>query len=255
VEPRADAPPPADDPYRCARCGAPHDPYQEYCLECGARLARPYAPALAWRRELWSRDSPFWFFATFLALLAIALVAGAIVLAATGSDDDQRPRRQAARPTTSVLVVPGDGVTTTPLPETITAPGNGATVPTLPTTGTTTTTRDGTTTRETTTSRTTTTGGSGTVIAWPAGRRGHTVILASIPTSEGRSRAEARAREAISAGLSEVGVLDSSDFSSLNAGYHVVFAGIHDTEAQAKAAVPDARQAGYAIAYPRRIVP
>ena len=254
MEPPADASPPSHDPYRCPRCGAPHDPYQEYCLECGIRLAR-YAPAAGWatwRRDVWARESPVWFWATFLALLVIALIAGAIVLAATSSDENEPGNRQAARPTTSVLVAPGDGVTTSPLPETITAPGDedGATVPTL-STGTT----AGTTTGTTTTATTATTGGSRTIVAWPSGRRGYTVILASVPTSQGRSAAEARAREASGDGLPQVGILNSSDFQSLNAGYYVVFTGVYDTESQVKAAVSRARAAGWPIAYPREIVP
>jgi hypothetical protein len=253
VETPAEAPPPPDDPHRCPRCGAPHDPYQEYCLECGLRLAR-YAPATgwaAWRRDVWTHESPVWFWATFLALLLIALVAGAIVLAA----EDGEPRRtREARPTTSVLAVPGGGVTTSPLQETITTPGDGdgSTIPTL-STATTRTTTTGTTT--TTTTSTTTTGGSSTIVAWPTGRRGYTVILASVPSSQGRSRAEARAREAIADGLPQVGILDSSNFQSLNAGYYVVFTGVYDTEAQVKSAVSRARSAGWSIAYPREVVP
>jgi hypothetical protein len=253
VETPADAPPPPDDPHRCPRCGAAHDPYQEYCLECGVRLAR-YYPATGWatwRRDVWTHESPVWFWATFLALLLIALVAGAIVLAA----DDENPRKQRqARPTTSVLAVPGGSVTTNPLEETLTSPGDGdgGTILTLPT-GTTATTTTGTTL--TTTTSTTTTGRSGTIIAWPSDKRGYTVILASVPTSHGRSRAEARARQAIADGLAQVGVLDSSNFQSLNAGYYVVFTGVYDTETQVRAAVPRARSAGWSIAYPREIVP
>jgi hypothetical protein len=93
------------------------------------------------------------------------------------------------------------------------------------------------------------------VIAWPSGRSGYTVILDSIPQSRGRSAAEARAREAIADGLPQVGVLNSSLYSSLNRGYWVVFTGIYDTEAQAVAAVPNARANGWPVAYPREIEP
>ena len=246
METPADAPP-AEDPYRCARCGAPHDAYQEYCLECGARLARAYPSATwTWRRETWTRESPVWFWATFLALLLVALIAGAIVLAATaggGDDEPARTGRQGAGPSTSVVGV-APAITTSTLPPTVTI---------TPTTGT--TTIPTLTTRTTTGTTTTTTGTTDAVIAWPASKSGYTVILTSVPTSQGRSRAEATAREAIDDGLSEVGVLNSSDFSSLNAGYYVVFSGIHDTEAQARAALPRVRQAGYPIAYLREITP
>jgi hypothetical protein len=250
VEPPADVPPePAqEDPYRCARCGAPHDPYQEYCLECGARLSR-YAPAGAggWRRDVWTRESPVWFWATFLALLLIALIAGAIVVAATDDDETTKRGTTSARPgpTTSVIAIPTN-LTTGTLPGTVTIPTIGTTT-TIPTTGTT-TTGNGTTTAPTTTT-------SGSIISWPSGRDGYTVILTSVPKSQGRSAAEAKAREAIADGLSQVGVLDSDNFTSLNAGYWVVFTGVYDTESQARAALPTARQAGWPIAYIREITP
>ena len=266
MEPPADVPPapppaPSDDPYRCPRCGAPHDAFQEYCLECGMRLVALRPAGASWRRDVWTRESPLWFWATFLALLLVALVAAAIVIAAT--DDDERGSRGGGQtgpgPTSSLFAIPTD-VTTGTLPATPPSPATTATatVPTFPGTTTgppptspTTTAADGTT-RTTTTSATTTTGPSGTVIAWPS-RDGYTVILDSIPVSRGRSRAVARAETAIDRGLDEVGVLNSSDFASLRAGYYVVFTGIHDTESQARAAVPGARSAGYPRAYPREI--
>lgn len=269
MEPPADvppAPPPRspDDPYRCPRCGAPHDAFQEYCLECGMRLVPLRPVGATWRREIWTRESPLWFWAAFLALLLVALVAAAIVIAAT-DDDGQGSRREGQTgpgPTSSLFAIPTDVTTgvlpTTPPPPATTATG---TVPTFPGTTTgpppaspTTTSADGTTRTTTTTipTGTTTTGGSGTVIAWPS-RDGYTVILDSIPTSRGRSRAVDRAETAIDRGLDEVGVLNSSDFASLRAGYYVVFTGIHGTEAQARAAVPRARSAGYPNAYPREI--
>ncbi len=265
TEPRTDAPladeaapeAAAEDPYRCYRCGSPHDPFQEYCLECGARLVGYQTGGAFWRRDAWTRESPLWFWATFLTLLLIALAAAAIVIAATNEDDPQQNRpRGAAPPGTSTFpVVPTDPVTTSPtLPDTLTiAPPTQTTTPTLSTTtqanGTT------TTTTTTTTSATTTTTASGTVIAWPTGREGFTVILSSVPTSRGRARAEAQARTAIGKGLDEVGVLNSSDYSSLTAGYYVVFTGIHDTASDARAALPRAVNAGYPRAYYREIKP
>jgi hypothetical protein len=54
-----------------------------------------------------------------------------------------------------------------------------------------------------------------------------TVVLASIEAgrADGRARAEARAEDLRGAGLEDVGVLDSSRYGSLNAGYLVVFSG------------------------------
>ena len=52
---------------------------------------------------------------------------------------------------------------------------------------------------------------SGGLTAWPAGQTGWTVVLASVPQSAGRSRRPSEgAQKASSAGLTEVGVLNSS---------------------------------------------
>ena len=252
-----DAPPPVEEAYRCPRCGAPHDPFQEYCLECGSRLFA-YAPAGSmWRRDTWMRESPLWFWASFLALLLIALVAAAIVIAAT---DDDEPRRQAERTDSpqsisTIQTIPTDttGAVIVPPPTT-----GAQSIPTLPTTTTTATTTTATTaTTATTTTATETTNGSGgtSVISWPSNRTGYTVFLASVPQSRGRSVAEARAREAINRGLSQVGVINTSDYSSLRAGYYAVFTGIYDTSGEAQAGRREAVDAGYPLAYIREVVP
>ena len=187
-----------------------------------------------------------WFWATFLALLLIALIAGAIVLAAT-RDDDGEARTPTPGPGTSQLLP--TQITTGALTTTMT------TFPTL-TTDTTATTATTVTTATTTTGTTATgTTTSGTVVSWPSGRRGYTVILSSVPEGRGRPAAVAQAERAIDAGLDEVGVLDSGDYQSLTAGYWVVFTGIHETESQARNALPEARQSGYPVAYIREITP
>src|SRR5919109_1185159 len=82
-------PPPAPEPGVCPRCGAPHDAFQEYCLECGLRLPPPFGA----RREVWTSGSPLWLWAALAALLLVALVAGAIVaIAATREDKEGKPR-------------------------------------------------------------------------------------------------------------------------------------------------------------------
>jgi len=251
-EPVGPVPPP--DPYHCYRCGSPHDPFQEYCLECGARLV-PLGGGSVWRRDSWSRDSPLWFWATLLALLMIALVTGAIVLAATGDDEGQGAgptTGQAVLPTSTLqsISIPTD-LTTAP-PTTTIAPttATGTTpIPTFPsptTTPTFPTTTSGTTTAPTTT-------GTGTIVGWPANKDGYTVILKSIPKARGRAAAETEARTAIGKGLRQVGVLDSSLYSTLTQGYWVVFSGIHDTEAQANAGRPAAVAAGYTTAYVQEV--
>ena len=257
MEPPTDAPPPPapadappDEELRCQRCGAPHDAYQEYCLECGARLAPKVArTASVWRRETWTRDSPIWFWIPFLALLLVALVAAAIVLAATRDDSSDTEARRTEPPTTSIIGQATGTIPTETFVDTQTLPGTGTTgtttVPTVPT-GT-----GGITPLPPPPPA----GQTGSVIEWPANQSGYTVILASIDEARGRAPADAKAREAIADGLDEVGVLNSRDYSSLNSGYFVVFTGIHDTEAEARTALTTVRQSGYPIAYIREITP
>jgi hypothetical protein len=90
---------------------------------------------------------------------------------------------------------------------------------------------------------------------WPATRSGWTVVLQSLPIANGRAFALAQARAAQHAGLTQVGILDSSKFSSLHPGYYVLFSGIHNSFDDADAAVSTARSHGFRRAYARRITP
>jgi hypothetical protein len=228
-------PPPPPQPGICPRCGAPHDPYQEYCLECGHRLPPPYAMRGVLRTEMWSRESPLWLWAALASLLLVALVAGAIVAIAATQDDEQ-PKASIPVVTTGPGTTDTVGVVTQPPTITITPPP--------------TTTTFSTTTFSTTTSGTTT---STANVTWPAGKDGFTIILKSVPTSQGRGPADAAAQTARNNGLPQVGVLNSSDYSSLNPGYWVTFSGIYDTSQQAEAALPNARGRGFPLAYTREV--
>jgi len=236
--PEAAPPPPPTDPGRCPNCGAPHDVYQEYCLECGRRLPGPdvggrYA-------EVWRRDSPIWLWAALAALLLVALVSGAVVaLAATDDGKSSAPGASIPVVSTTLSTTSTVGAETTPPTITINPP----------------TTTLGTTTFSTTTFGTTTFGATttGSNVTWPPSKDGFTVVLKSVPTSNGRSQAESAANKARTNGLSQVGILNSSDFSSLNPGYYVTFTGIYDTESQANAALPNARSKGFPTAYAREV--
>jgi hypothetical protein len=57
----------------------------------------------------------------------------------------------------------------------------------------------------------------------------------------------------MNAGLPQAGVLDSSDYSSLNPGYYVAFSGIYDTLAQARSGLQNARSKGFPLAYVRQV--
>jgi hypothetical protein len=232
-------PPPPPEPGLCPRCGAPHDPYQEYCLESGLRLPPPYGMR---SREVWSRGSPLWLWAALGALLLVALAAGAIVaIAATRDDREAKPKSSIPVVTTGPGTTDTVGIITQPPTVTINPPTTtfGSTT-TLPTT-----TTFGTTTLGTTT--------SGSNVTWPAGKNGWSVFLKSVPTSEGRADADAAAQRARNNGLTQVGVLNSSDYSSLRPGYWVTFTGIYETQQQAETAVPNARSRGFPLAYSRRV--
>jgi hypothetical protein len=213
---------------QCPRCGANVEPLQEYCLDCGLRLrGGGVVPALAtgWQRRLhWYPGD--WVWPSLLALVvAVLSAAGAIIWTRDASS---------AAGTTVV----GD---TTPLPTVATTTTVSTTAPqaTVPT-------------------RTTTTAPPPppprrALIDWPPRRSGWTLVLASLPTSSGRPAAVAKAREALRAGLAEVGVLDSSKYASLHPGYYVVFSGVYGSIGEAQDAVSRAASAGYENAYARRV--
>jgi hypothetical protein len=200
------------------------------------------------RETVWTRESPIWLWLALAALLAVALAAGAIVaLAATDDENEAGTSVPTTDPTTTIPVLPP---TTTGVPtlDTLTSP----TITVGPPTTTGTTTTFPTTTTGTTTSGTTTTG-TGGIISWPSGEDGYTVVLRSTPTSQGRGPAESAAQQARNNGLPEVGILESSDFSSLNPGYYVTFTGVYDTENEAENALPRARTSGFPTAYVREV--
>ena len=212
----------------CPRCGANVEPLQEYCVECGLRVrGGGIVPALAsgWRRRLWYPGD--WVWPSLLALVvAVAAAAGAIWWTRDAS------------PAAATTVV-GD---TAPLPTVPTTES----VPTTPAATVPTETRPTTTAPRPRAQRR-------ALIEWPERRNAWTLVLLSLPTSAGRPAAVGRAREAIRAGLSEVGVLESSEYASLHPGYYVVFSGVYPTIGAAQEAVSQAAEAGYENAYARRV--
>jgi hypothetical protein len=215
----------------CPRCGTPYDAGQEYCLECGlalpgsARATR--ALAGAWRRRIpWYPGD--WVWAALLGLAVAAVAATVVILADRGNADGNR-------------LVATDNRTV----------GTNADTGTL--TETTPTETTPTTTQAKTTTSTTTVPPTNQIRSWPAGRSGYTVVLNSIPTTAGRAQAVAEARRAIRAGLQDVGVLESSQFSTLHPGYYVVFSGFYPSSPAATNAVAAARDAGFRTPYPRQI--
>jgi hypothetical protein len=217
----------------CPRCGAPHDPDQEYCLECGYRLRAGSGfvgrLAGAWQRRFgWYPGD--WIWRVLLGLVvAIAGATAAIVLADAGAENKTIVATEGGAP---------HAPTTAPETATVTLPGVSPGPPVTPTEPP---------------PPTTTAPAPGSLTAWPAGSNGFTVVLESLPTSSGRSLALERARSAAGAGLPKVGVLDSSRYSSLHPGYYVVFSGVYTTLGQAQAAQTTAAAKGFRLAYARQI--
>jgi hypothetical protein len=217
----------------CPRCGTPYDPYQEYCLECGLRLptSTGVVAVLAhhWRRRLpWYPGD--WIWPVLLGLVIAALAATGAILATRDDDDSPSRRIVATGPSTEPQdTVPNE---TTPTGTGVEPPPAGTDTepiepePPPP--------------------------GPGGLVEWPPGQTGYTIVLASLPESAGRAAAVGAGQKASEAGLSEAGVLNSSDYSSLHPGYWVVFSGIYDTLDEARSALDTARGT-YPQAYTRQI--
>jgi hypothetical protein len=223
----------------CPRCGAPFALGQEYCLECGARLgAREGLVGRlggAWRARFgWYPGD--WVWPVLLGLLvavagsvaAVALASGkggGTPLVATHPGQPREPVTPPATATVALPTVPAGTPTTNGPPSTPSAPPPAQTTQ-APSAGLTT---------------------------WPTNQAGYTVVLESIPASAGRALAVSRARSALRAGLQQVGVLDSGQYSSLHPGYWVVFSGIYTSSAQAGSARQAAAAKGFTAAYTRQI--
>jgi hypothetical protein len=223
--------PPPEDERRCPRCDTPYVEGQEYCLECGEHLPEQQGLTARlgarWRRRVgWYPGDWIW-----PTLLALVVAVGAGVATALWLADDSSSAG-------NTIVLTNAGPTTAAATETAPEP-----TPTAPTT-------TGTTPSPQPTSRP-----KATLIAWPAGRAGWTIVLDSVPATNGRAGALGEAKQAARLGLPQVGVLDSAQFSSLHPGYFVVFTGVYGTEAAAQSHIIDAHRQGYREPYPRPIVP
>jgi hypothetical protein len=218
---------------RCPRCSAAVEPGQEYCLECGLRLPhdRPgvleRASAGVATRQGWARA---WFLPAVLCLVIAVLGTGAAI--AISSNGEER----AAVPTAT-----GGSLTAPDTTPTLTAPEPTATEP-------------ATTAAPPATTAPKPPPANPATITWPRGRRGWTIVLLSLPQTNGREAANAKATEARKAGLRRVGILDSSRYASLHPGYYVVFQGVYESEADAASSLQRAR-AVFPAAYQRAIVP
>jgi hypothetical protein len=234
VEPPAEEAQPRDF---CPTCGTAYEPLQEYCLECGERLpvnnGLVGVLATGWQRRLrWYPGDWVWPALAFLALAAIAAFV-AVVLGGSGSGGQK------------TVVATGNSVTLGPGAATGTVSTSSAPLPTAPEP----TVPGRPKPRPTPRPRP----GSTALATWPAGKSGYTVVLESIPTSSGRALAIQRAHRAKAAGLPQVGVLESSAYSTFHPGYYVVFSGIYGSSSEAASGVSSVHSHGFADAYQKQV--
>jgi hypothetical protein len=232
----------------CPRCGVAYEPLQEYCLECGTRLPTNRGVvgvlAAAWQRRLaWYPGDWIWPVLFFAVLTAIATTAA---VAANSARDRGTPVLVATAP--SVTVGPGAPQGTLPVTS---SPAN---LPTAPAPTITTGALPTAPGAASTGAKTVPAPSNPNALAvWPAGESGYTDVLESLPAQGGRAAAVARARQAKRSGLKEVGVLTSSEYSSLHPDYYVVFSGIYRTQAEATAALAAIQAKGFHGAYQARV--
>ena len=220
---------------QCPRCGVAYAPGQEYCLDCGLRLPlrRGVGGRLetAWRRRVpWYPGDWVW---PALGMLVIA-AAGAAFAAIYASRAETAPA--------TIVATTAPGVTTAQATTTSTAPVQTATQP-------------ATATAPATQPAPAPPPPPATIVAWPTGQVGYTIVLRSIPIERGRTQARAEAQRAIDAGLADVGILDSTDYASLHPRYYVVFSGVFETREDAEEALAEVQANGFPEAYAREVAP
>jgi hypothetical protein len=208
----------------CPACGTAAEGGQEYCLQCGTRIApgrRLGSFGHAWERRL-GRYPGDWVFASILLLLVAAGSATAGIVAGRDTEATGGPRTIVA--TSPVVAAP-------PSPPAPTEPTTTAAPRSFP--------------------RPAPKQKPG-LAAWPA-RDGYTVVIASIPARRtGLADATAKAKEVLAKGVAGAGVLDSSKFASLHPGYFVVFAGVYGGLDQAQNAARSIASR-YPNAYARQV--
>src|SRR4051794_23243069 len=221
----ATVPPPTQT---CPNCGAPADPGQLMCLECGSRLALGYKRPPSWRLPA----------AVVGIVLLIAGIGVAIALAAA-TDNASKTTAAAPSQSTPAPSAPADTPPTASTP----TPGPTASTPAPappPSTGG---------TPSATTATSTPAPAISSATGWPPGKSAFTVILASMPT---KAAAEQKLAAAKAAGITSAAILHSDDFPTLNPGYWVVFDGQYDAIDQAQGQASSDRGKGeFSDAYPR----
>jgi len=190
-------------------------------------------------------------------LAALAVLGVILAIVALASRNDVVADNPTPTPTPSVAAPPGATTTppplatTTPLPSTTPDP-NATTTPDPNATASPTASPTESSTPEATPTEDpgTTDSGSGSTFPDWSGSDGDYTIIVKSATSQ--SEAEKAAQKAQDAGLSDVGILDSSQYSSLNSGYQVVFTGVYSSKSEAENDLSTARSS-FKDAYVKQI--
>ena len=192
----------------CASCGSPLAPDQRYCLECGARRGPVRVPYERYLRSAEPAPAapPTAGAGTsnevspLGAILGVALLGGMLLIGVLlGRGENDEPAA----------------------PATVLQAGEPAATPTAPA------------------APTTPESGGAVTSEWPAGTDGFTIELGTLPKEDTTSAdVEATKADLEGRGASEPGVLDSDLYPSLPSGNYVVYSGVYDTKADAKAALP-----------------
>ena len=196
VETPAAAPEETVEPQRCPRCGAQLHLGQDWCLECGEAVSTRIA------------RSPGWKLPAAIVGGVVALAAAVLLLAFLELSDDADRAASVPSPTATPTATPEATPTATPT-EDATDPEASPTPEQSPTPAP-----------------------AAEVASWPAGEEAWTVVVLS---STSKADADRRAKELVDAGT-PAGVLRSDDYSSLRAGYWVVFSGQYETREEAQTA-------------------
>src|SRR4051794_18077454 len=210
---------------RCPRCGSNLAADQEWCLNCGAAAGTEVVEARGWRVPLYLGGG----------LAALAVLGVILAIVALASRNDEVAGSPTATPTPSAQAPPGAAATSPPLPTLTPLPSttpdpNATTTPDPNASPTTTPDATETATPQATATEdpgTTDTGSGSTFPEWTGQDGDYTIIIES---SKSQSGADKVAQQAQDKNLPDVGILNSSDYPSLNGGYYVVFTGVYTSK-------------------------
>jgi len=233
--PLFEAPLPGADVARCPACLSPVRADQRYCLECGERLQVDEIPPPPGGGSAMSTRSTRVLAIAAIILIVIGIGLAWVALRKSSNGEDSTSSTATAPTTPTDTAITDTGITDTGITDT------GITDTGITDTGI------------TDTGMTDTGSSAG---GWPVGQTGWAVILASKSQAQFQETdAQAIADQAATAGVPMTGVLDSSQFPSLNPGYWAVFSGPYSTKAEAQAAATTIQGQGYPDAYARQVQP